>query len=38
MKIKEIRKKLIADFGNLIQDDAKLAVVEGIFYAIKKKK
>lgn len=36
MKTKEIRQKLIIDFGNFIQDDTKLAVLEGVFDAIKK--
>jgi hypothetical protein len=34
MKTKEIRQKLIVDFGKLIQDDTKLAVLEGVFDAI----
>lgn len=38
MKMKEIRQRLIADFGNLIQDDTKLAVLEGVFDAIKNEK
>ena len=35
MKTKEIRQKLIENFGKLIQDDTKLAVLEGVFDAIK---
>ncbi|TRX03190.1 hypothetical protein [Flavobacterium gawalongense] len=34
MKTKEIRQELIANFGKLIQDDSKLAVLEGVFDAI----
>jgi hypothetical protein len=34
MKTKEIRQKLIMNFGKLIQDDSKLVVLEGIFDAI----
>lgn len=34
MKTKEIRQKLIVNFGKLIQDDTKLAVLEGVFDAI----
>lgn len=34
MKTKEIRQKLIENFGKLIQDDSKLVVLEGIFDAI----
>jgi hypothetical protein len=34
MKTKEIRQKLIVNFGKLIQDDSKLVVLEGIFDAI----
>jgi hypothetical protein len=35
MKTREIRQKLIIDFGKLIQDDTKLTVLEGVFDAIK---
>lgn len=34
MKTKEIRKKLISDFGKIIEDDAKVLVLEGVFDAI----
>lgn len=34
MKTKEIRQKLIVNFGKLIQDDSNLVVLEGIFDAI----
>jgi hypothetical protein len=34
MKTKEIRRKLIVDFAKLIQDDTKLAVLEGFFDAL----
>ena len=34
MKTKEIRQKLIVNFGKLIQDDSNLFVLEGIFDAI----
>lgn len=37
MKTKEIRLKLIVDFGKLIEDDTKLALLEGVFDAINKK-
>ena len=35
METKIIRQKLITDFSNFIQDDAKLEVLEGVFDAIK---
>lgn len=35
MKTKEIRQKLIIDFGKFIQDDTKLHLLEGVFDAIK---
>lgn len=34
METKELRKKLILDFGKFIQDDTKLEVLEGVFDAI----
>jgi hypothetical protein len=34
METKELRKKLIIDFGKFIQDDTKLEVLEGVFDAI----
>ncbi|WP_124019489.1 hypothetical protein [Flavobacterium laiguense] len=34
MKTKELRQKLIVDFGKFIQDDSKLEVLEGVFDAI----
>jgi hypothetical protein len=34
MKTKELRRKLIVDFGKFIQDDSKLEVLEGVFDAI----
>jgi len=34
MKTKEIRQKLIVDFGKLIEDDTKLTLLEGVFDAI----
>jgi len=35
MKAKELRHKLIVDFGEFIQDDSKLEMLEGVFDAIK---
>jgi hypothetical protein len=34
METKAIRKKLISDFGKIIQDDSKILVLEGVFDAI----
>lgn len=34
MEIKELRHKLILDFGKFIEDDSKLEVLEGVFDAI----
>ena len=34
METKELRQKLIVDFGKFIQDDSKLEVLEGVFDAI----
>jgi hypothetical protein len=34
MEIKNLRQKLIIDFGKFIQDDSKLEVLEGVFDAI----
>lgn len=34
MEIKELRHKLILDFGRFIEDDSKLEVLEGVFDAI----
>nr|WP_315203058.1 hypothetical protein [uncultured Flavobacterium sp.] len=36
METKELRQKLIVDFGKFIQDDSKLEVLEGVFDAINK--
>jgi hypothetical protein len=34
MKTKELRRKLIHDFGKFIEDDSKLEILEGVFDAI----
>ncbi len=34
MEAKAIRKKLISDFGKIIEDDNKVLVLEGVFDAI----
>ncbi|PRZ27732.1 hypothetical protein [Flavobacterium granuli] len=34
METKELRHKLILDFGKFIKDDSKLEVLEGVFDAI----
>ena len=34
MRTKEIRQKLIVNFGELIHDDTKLVILEGVFDAI----
>ena len=34
METKAIRKKLISDFGKIIEDDNKVLVLEGVFDAI----
>jgi hypothetical protein len=34
MEIKELRRKLIKDFGKFIQDDSKLEILESVFDAI----
>lgn len=35
METKELRRKLIKDFGKFIDDDSKLEVLESVFDAIK---
>jgi hypothetical protein len=34
METKELRHKLIVDFGKFIEDDSKLEILEGLFDAI----
>jgi hypothetical protein len=34
METKELRRKLIKDFGKFIQDDSKLEILESVFDAI----
>ena len=34
MKTKELRRKLIKDFGKFIEDDSKLEILESVFNAI----
>jgi hypothetical protein len=34
MEVKELRRKLIKDFGKFIEDDSKLEILESIFDAI----
>jgi hypothetical protein len=34
METKAIRKKLISDFGKIMEDESKILVLEGIFDAI----
>lgn len=35
MEVKELRRKLIKDFGRFIDDDSKLEILESVFDAIK---
>ncbi|MHC0445815.1 hypothetical protein ACWA1F_10400 [Flavobacterium sp. 3-218] len=35
MEVKELRRKLINDFGKFIDDDSKLEILESVFDAIK---
>ncbi|KRD06365.1 hypothetical protein ASE21_19555 [Flavobacterium sp. Root901] len=35
MEVKELRRKLISDFGKFIDDDSKLEILESVFDAIK---
>ncbi|TDW52684.1 hypothetical protein EV144_1011375 [Flavobacterium sp. 270] len=34
MEVKELRRKLIKDFGKFIEDDSKLELLESVFDAI----
>lgn len=34
METKELRRKLIQDFGKIIEDDSKLEILESVFDAI----
>lgn len=34
METKEIRKKLMNDFGKILEDDTKFLILEGVFDAI----
>lgn len=38
METKKLRDKLITDFGELIQDDNNIVLLEGVFDAINKRK
>ena len=35
METKDVRKKIIVDFGKIIKDDSNVLLLEGIFDAIK---
>lgn len=35
MEVRELRRKLIKDFGRFIDDDSKLEILESVFDAIK---
>jgi len=37
METKELRTKIITDFGKLIQDDNNIVLLEGVFDAINKR-